>query len=146
MAQIDVTLPRMLHKRVVEDPESGANRIVVTTEQELEAALKDGWALSAGDLVDPKTSPHGTQQGPPTKASLKAAGIPDPTKAPGIKVGGPDETILDGTVPDLTVALEAITDTAELRALKSKELKGRNRAGAISAIEARIETIKEEQD
>jgi hypothetical protein len=148
MAQIDVTLPRMLHKRVVEDPESGANRLIVNTEAELEAAIKDGWALSAGDLADPKTSIHGTQRGPETRASAKAAGTPEPEKtdAKGIKVGGPDDTVLDETVPDLTVALEAITDKAVLRSLKSKELKGRNRAGAIAAIEARIETIKEEQE
>jgi hypothetical protein len=148
---LDITVPpggRMLHKKVVEDPASGANRMIVTDQAQLEAAIKDGWALSAGDLADPKTSIHGTQRGPETRASAKAAGTPEPEKtdAKGIKVGGPDETVLDETVPDLTVALEAITDKAVLRSLKSKELKGRNRAGAIAAIEARIETIKEEQE
>jgi hypothetical protein len=50
MAKEDVTLPRMLHKTVdADDPASPANRKRVETLEELAAALKDGWVLSAGE-------------------------------------------------------------------------------------------------
>lgn len=65
MAKDDVTLPRMLHKTVdATDPASPANRKRVDTPEELAAALKDGWVLSAGDTKQAKAD---------EKADAKAA-------------------------------------------------------------------------
>jgi len=65
MAKDDVTLPRMVHKSVDrEDEASPANRKIVSTPEELAAALKDGWVLSAGDTKQAKAD---------EKADAKAA-------------------------------------------------------------------------
>lgn len=64
MAHEAVTLPRMLHKTVDPDPESPANRKIVTTPEELAAAQKDGWVLSVGDTKQAKAD---------DKAEAKAA-------------------------------------------------------------------------
>jgi hypothetical protein len=49
MSTKETPVPRMLHKTVDPDPASPANRLRVDTQDELAAALKDGWVLSAGD-------------------------------------------------------------------------------------------------
>lgn len=50
---------------------------------------------------------------------------------------GPDLTILDGTVPDVTAKLDAL-DADHLTALRAAEVAGKDRAGALTAIDAAI--------
>lgn len=50
---------------------------------------------------------------------------------------GPDTSILDGNVPDVKAALDSL-DVDHLKALREAEVAGKNRAGALVAIDEEI--------
>ena len=81
------------------------------------------------------------------KAAVEATGadwhgsvaVDPPDGAP---VETSDEDVLDGTVPEVAAAVATMTDPAALKALRSKETKGKDRAGALEAIDARLAELK----
>lgn len=50
---------------------------------------------------------------------------------------------LDGSIPDLVTHLDSVNDVAELQRLREAETGGKSRAGALSAIDARIAELDE---
>jgi hypothetical protein len=76
--------------------------------------------------------------GPPQ--GLEAA---DPDAAPGVEGAGAGGSILDLSIPKLTAEIATSTDVAVLEDLLAAEKAKENpRAGAVAAIEERIEAIK----
>lgn len=53
---------------------------------------------------------------------------------------------LDGSVDDLKTLLAGITDKADLASLKAAETAGKNRTGAVQAIDARIAALTTDDD
>jgi hypothetical protein len=97
-----------------DDPNKGGQDAANATEQppELEQDL---------------APPSGNESGEPKNAANSGGDTGGET------VGG----ILGKSIPDLTTALNDVTDAGQLDTLLADEKAGRNRAGAVSAIEAR---------
>jgi hypothetical protein len=51
--------------------------------------------------------------------------------------------ILDGTVADVAEMVASMTDVHALQSLRTQETHGKNRIGALEAIDARIAALKE---
>ena len=51
---------------------------------------------------------------------------------------------VDGTVADVSDHLETVTDPAELAILREAEIAGKNRAGALAAIDAREKSLSDD--
>jgi hypothetical protein len=63
-----------------------------------------------------------------------------------VQATGPTPGVLDGTVDEVSQALEGMTDQAEIEALIREEEAGKNRAGALEALNARLQAVSAEQD
>lgn len=67
--------------------------------------------------------------------------VHDPDSA-AAKDAAPAEVKVDQRIDDLATTLSATSDLGELEAMRKAERKGANRAGALSAIDARIAEVK----
>lgn len=104
----------------VESNESAAARV-----ERLEGELAT--ARAAANAIAADTGNQVNQEGPITPARRGAA---TPTSGP-----------LDGSIPDLEKHLGTVNDTAALAHLRETEVAGKNRAGALAAIDSRSEEL-----
>lgn len=144
----ELELPTVLYKL---DEDEGGLYCKVKTEEEYDKAKADGFTDEPpkgwNNVPDPDT-PGGTK---PQK-EIEITAIPaeqaeaDERAARRSKKNGdtPPATsaTLEGSVEDLKDALAKQTDAKLLQNLRSDEVKGKNRKGALDAIDARIEELK----
>jgi hypothetical protein len=56
------------------------------------------------------------------------------------------EAVVDGTIPEVVPEIEAITDPAELDAVREAELAGHNRKGVLDAVDHRRAQLEADAD
>lgn len=100
-------------------------------------ALADAIELIAASLLPETTG---------TPSSESSQGAPPAEGNPEVQSGGPLWTTGDAvgrlTVQQLTAEISEIEDVGDLEAVLTAEQSGKNRTGAISAIEARIAKLR----
>jgi hypothetical protein len=67
---------------------------------------------------------------------------PDALTAEEAAVPRTETNVLDGTVADVTEAVSAMSDVHALQRLRVRETDGKDRSGALDAIDARIAALK----
>lgn len=145
MAKTPKELPCVLYRVLDDPPESQYCR--VKTQEEYDKAKADGWQDEPpkdwNNLPDP-ANPGGTL--PQKEIDITAVPAEESEKVATAKAGEKTPTppsVLDGSVVELTAAIANQTDVRTLQNLRLEETKGKNRTGALAAIDARIAELKE---